>query len=260
MIKGKVLRIEKASIHDGEGLRTVVFLKGCPLRCQWCSTPESQSFAIEQSETYLYGKEMTADEVVREVCKDEIFFFHSGGGVTISGGEVLCQADFAGEILKKCREQGIATAVETSLYAPYQKVRKLSAYLDDFYIDMKLYEEQAHLQYTGVSNALILENLKRLDSEFPGHIHIRIPTIPGINMTEENMRDTALFLVNLRHISDLELLPYHRLGTDTYHRLGREYQLSQTEPPSGEDMKKMAEIIRRYTPDLPIRISGELYN
>ena len=112
---GRVLRIEKTSIHDGEGLRTVVFLKGCPLRCKWCSTPESQRMEIEKG----YGKDMTVEEVVKEICKDEIFFFHSGGGVTISGGEVLMQADFAKEILISCMEQGIPTAIETSLYSSY---------------------------------------------------------------------------------------------------------------------------------------------
>ena len=112
---GRVLRIEKTSIHDGEGLRTVVFLKGCPLRCKWCSTPESQRMEIEKR----YGKDMTVEEVVKEICKDEIFFFHSGGGVTISGGEVLMQADFAKEILIFYMEQRIPTAIETSLYSSY---------------------------------------------------------------------------------------------------------------------------------------------
>lgn len=112
---GRVLRIEKTSIHDGEGLRTVVFLKGCPLRCKWCSTPESQRMEIEKR----YGKDMTVEEVVKEICKDEIFSFHSGGGVTISGGEVLMQADFAKEILISCMEQRIPTAIETSLYSSY---------------------------------------------------------------------------------------------------------------------------------------------
>ena len=112
---GRVLRIEKTSIHDGEGLRTVVFLKGCPLRCKWCSTPESQRMEIEKR----YGKDMTVEEVVKEICKDEIFFFHSGGGVTISGGEVLMQADFAKEILIFYIEQRIPTAIETSLYSSY---------------------------------------------------------------------------------------------------------------------------------------------
>ena len=112
---GRVLRIEKTSIHDGEGLRTVVFLKGCPLRCEWCSTPESQRMEIEKR----YGKDMTVEEVVKEIYKDEIFFFHSGGGVTISGGEVLMQADFAKEILISCMEQRIPTAIETSLYSSY---------------------------------------------------------------------------------------------------------------------------------------------
>lgn len=252
---GKVLRIEKTSIHDGEGLRTVVFLKGCPLRCKWCSTPESQHMEAECG----YGRDMTVEEVVREVCKDEIFFFHSGGGVTISGGEVLMQADFAKEILKSCIGQGIQTAVETSLYATYDRIQELLPYLTTMYIDFKAAGEERHRFYTGVSNARIKENLWRLDSEFSGDIHIRIPTIPTVNMFEKNMADTAEFLKNLKHLKDVELLPYHRLGLETYERLGRVYELKDIGTPDMDEMKKMAEIIRKKMPGCKVKIKGELY-
>ena len=250
---GRVLRIEKTSIHDGEGLRTVVFLKGCPLRCKWCSTPESQRMEIEKG----YGKDMTVEEVVKEICKDEIFFFHSGGGVTISGGEVLMQADFAKEILKSCMELGIPTAIETSLYSSYDKIRELLPYLTSMYIDFKVTDERRHEFYTGVSNKRIKENLVKVDTEFDGDIHIRIPVIPTVNMNENNMEDTIKFLNNLKHIKDIELLPYHRLGLETYERLGRVYELKDVEIPNIEGLRKMAEIIRENDPKIIVKLKGE---
>ena len=250
---GRVLRIEKTSIHDGEGLRTVVFLKGCPLRCKWCSTPESQRMEIENG----YGKDMTVEEVVKEICKDEIFFFHSGGGVTISGGEVLMQADFAKEILKSCIEQGIPTAIETSLYSSYDKIRELLPYLTSMYIDFKAADEKRHEFYTGVSNKRIKENLVKVDTEFTGDIHIRTPVIPMVNMFEKNMKEMIKFLKDLKHIKDIELLPYHRLGLETYERLGRVYELKDVEIPDMEILKKMAEVIRAEDSGATVKVKGE---
>ena len=254
MVKtGIVLRIEKTSIHDGEGLRTVVFLKGCPLRCKWCSTPESQRMEIENG----YGKDMTVEEVVKEICKDEIFFFHSGGGVTISGGEVLMQADFAKEILKSCIEQGIPTAIETSLYSSYDKIRELLPYLTSMYIDFKAADEKRHEFYTGVSNKRIKENLVKVDTEFTGDIHIRTPVIPMVNMFEKNMKEMIKFLKDLKHIKDIELLPYHRLGLETYERLGRVYELKDVEIPDMEILKKMAKVIRAEDSEATVKVKGE---
>lgn len=250
---GKVLRIEKTSIHDGEGLRTVVFLKGCPLRCKWCSTPESQHMEAECE----YGKDLTVEEVVKEVCKDEIFFFHSGGGVTISGGEVLMQADFAKEILKSCIEQGIPTAIETSLYSSYDKIRELLPYLTSMYIDFKAADEKRHEFYTGVSNKRIKENLVKVDTEFTGDIHIRTPVIPMVNMFEKNMKEMIKFLKDLKHIKDIELLPYHRLGLETYERLGRVYELKDVEIPDMEILKKMAKVIRAEDSEATVKVKGE---
>ena len=250
---GIVLRIEKTSIHDGDGLRTVVFLKGCPLRCKWCSTPESQPMAIEQG----YGREMTVREVMKEICKDEIFFFHSGGGVTISGGEVLAQADFAEAILRVCRDEGIPAAIETSLFANFETIRPLLPLLDDMYIDFKVADDALHHEYTGVSNQQIRENLQRVDAAYGGRIHIRIPTIPGVNMTEENMRQTAEFLRALHRVTDVELLPYHRLGLETYRKLGRTYELPDIATPPMEEMRRMAEVIQGVLPDRVIKIKGE---
>ena len=123
--EGVVLRIERSSIHDGEGLRTVVFLKGCPLRCQWCSTPESQSFQVERAGENTYGSRMTVGEVMREIRKDSLFYFISTGGLTLSGGEILAQPEFTLALLKNARMECINTAVETSFFASWEKIEPL---------------------------------------------------------------------------------------------------------------------------------------
>ena len=255
---GKVLRIEKTSIHDGEGLRTVVFLMGCPLRCAWCSTPESQLRYQTQAEACGYGKEMSVSQVVKEVCKDSVFFFHSGGGVTISGGEVLLQSAFAKEILKECMMDGMQTAIETSLFADYEKdIAPLLPYLSAMYVDFKLCDEEMHRKYTGVFNERIKKNLLRLNEEYDRPIHIRIPTIPGVNMTRENMVKTAAFLRSLKNVKDIELLPYHKLGSDTYRKLQVTYELPDVESPSFDSLKEMAEVLVRECPGKQIKIKGE---
>lgn len=252
---GKILRLEKTSIHDGNGLRTVVFVKGCPLRCKWCSTPESQCMECDGD----YGYEMTPEEVVREVCKDEVFFFHSGGGVTISGGEVMMQADFVKEVLEGCLEQGISTAIESSFCGKYEELKKLLPLLNAVYVDFKIADDERHKFYTGIGNANIKENIQRMHEEFTGEIHIRIPTIPTVNMTEENMRETARFLKPLEKVSDVELLPYHRLGIETYRKMGRIYEMKDIETPSMENMQKMADVLRKENPRCPVKIKGELF-
>ena len=255
IVKGEVLRIEKTSIHDGDGLRTVVFLKGCPLRCKWCSTPESQQRCVTEG----YGVEMTADAVVREICKDEIFYFHSGGGVTISGGEVLLQPDFAAEILRQSQEMGISTAIETSLYAEFRDIEKLLPYLSSMYVDFKVFDEDRHVFYTGVSNRKIKENLEKLDKVFPGEIFIRIPVVPTVNMNRENMVKTARFLGATSHLRHVELLPYHKLGLATYDKLHRPYELKGIDTPSSDAMHHMAQIFKDVCPDFIVKIKGEIF-
>lgn len=252
---GKVLRIEKTSIHDGEGLRTVVFLKGCPLKCQWCSTPESQYQYAHC--TASYGKDMTVSQVMKEICKDEIFFFHSGGGVTLSGGEVLMQSIFAKELLKACQAEGIQTAIETSLYADYETaIKPLLPYLSAMYADFKIFDEKKHVFYTGVSNWKIKENFRKLQKEYLGRVHVRIPVIPGINMNKENMKQTALFMKGMSMIKDIELLPYHRLGTETYRKLKISYELSGIKTPEMEEMRRLAEAIHNADEEREVFIKG----
>jgi pyruvate formate lyase activating enzyme len=253
-IVGRVLRIEKTSIHDGLALRTVVFLKGCPLKCKWCSTPESQNMKIKNE----YGKDMTVSEVVSEISKDEIFFFHSNGGVTISGGEVLLQADFAAEVLKECKLRGIDTAIETSLYSDFIEVEKLLPYLDSLYVDLKIMNEEIHNIWTGVSNSKILDNLYKVDkSSYDIDIHVRIPMIPTLNMTKENLSSTLEFCKTIGKLKDVELLPYHRLGMDTYRKLGKEYELKHIETPSDPVLYYWAEFMSDYARKIKIIINSK---
>ena len=240
IIAGTVLRIEKTSIHDGPGLRTVVFLKDCPLKCRWCSTPEAQSSSIE----FGYGLIMTVGEVMKEISKDEIFYFHSGGGVTISGGEPLIQADFATEILKESKRRAINTALETSMFGDFSELSKLLPYLDTLYADIKHINTNAHRQFTGVGNELILDNIRAAADSFDGEIRIRIPLVPTFNMTSENAEGIGKFCSDLGKVCEIELLPYHRLGVDTYRILGKEYSFSDIKTPELGELEAFADVVR----------------
>jgi pyruvate formate lyase activating enzyme len=292
---GSVLKIERSSIHDGCGLRTVLFLKGCSLSCAWCSTPESQqserekgyakqlcqacsrcisacpsgaiSLSADRSEVITdqdkctacfscaevcpsnaikkYGLSCSADEIMEEVTKDEIFYFYSGGGLTISGGEPLCQAEFTAEILKKCKRLGIHTALESSFHLPFDKIAMVLPWLDSLYVDIKHMDNRQHTLWTGEGNTLILENIKKADyTDLALDIIVRIPLIPGFNDSDQNLRRTALFCADLKKLKEIELLPYHRLGSDTYGHLGLEYRCRDLVPPSPEHLMERAEYLK----------------
>ncbi len=252
-IEGVVLRIERSSIHDGPGLRTVVFLKGCPLTCKWCSTPESQQFGVEKE----YGRKMTVAQVIAEISKDEIFFFHSGGGVTISGGECLVQPDFVAEILKECGLRGINTAIETSLFAPWQSVAKILPFLNNLYVDIKHPDANEHKKLVGMDNGVILSNLKKIDeSDIPFELHLRIPLVPGVNDTNDTLLAILHMAATLKKLKEIEILPYHRLGVGTYARLGRSYELDDVCTPSWEYIVERAEFLRQQGPRVPVKVGG----
>ena len=248
--EGIVLRIEKSSIFDGDGLRTVVFLKGCPLRCKWCSTPESYKKQIQTTldGTITYGRLMTVEDVMEEVRKDSLFYFHSGGGVTLSGGEILTQPEFAHGILRRSCYEGINTTIETSFYGCWQKIEPILECTDTAFVDLKLMDPQRHKYYTGVDNELILSNIKRVGKEKRSNLKtiIRRPLIPGVNDSKEELTALGCFLGELKEIKCLQLLPYHRLGTDTYRKLGMEYPLSEIEVPSDEHMMWCRSITEKY--------------
>ncbi|MCX7615556.1 MAG: glycyl-radical enzyme activating protein [Clostridiales bacterium] len=289
MNKGIIFNIQKLSIHDGPGIRTVVFLKGCPLRCLWCANPESQKKAPEiacftnrciecgycvevcpkkavhkdgkvtwidrdlcdmclkcvdgccTNSLQLIGKEMTVDELLTEVLKDKEFYDKSGGGVTFSGGEPLSQSEFLLETLKECKAKGIHTAIETTGYADAEIVKRAAELLDLMFYDVKHIDPEVHKKLTGVSNELILKNLKMI-STINKNIIARIPVVPTLNDDPENIRKTALFLEEIG-IHRLELLPYHNFGEYKYQQIGREYSLKGMEAPSQEAMEALKKIV-----------------
>jgi len=255
---GHILRFERASIHDGPGLRTVVFLKGCPLRCQWCSTPESWAYG-PQTDTRgtLHGRAMEASAVVREILKDEVFFFHSGGGVTLGGGEPLMQPAFAAEILRGCRQSGIHTALETSLWADFEAVSAVLPLVDHLFVDLKHSGAAAHKTLTGVDNTPILDNLLRLqEAGFRGDLVLRTPLVPGLNDDAENLRATARLAAQLPGQRSAELLAYHRLGLETYRRLAIPYPLEGISPPSRQHMDACVALMVQAAPGLTVQHNG----
>ena len=247
-ITGRVLRIEKGSIHDGDGLRTVVFLKGCPFRCAWCAAPESQ----DSDFNFGYGITMTPEEVVSETAKDEIFFYHSGGGVTISGGEPLLQPEFCETVLRECKKLGINTAMETCASGGYEVLERLLPHLDAVYADIKLMDDKEHIKWTGESNKTVLDNIIRMSRNYSGSLRIRLPLVPTVNMDENSIRAAAEFCQKLSKLDFVEFLPYHRLGLETYRKLGRENLLAGVMPPGREDMEKARAVFSRNAPDIKV--------
>ncbi|OCL26965.1 glycyl radical-activating protein [Orenia metallireducens] len=258
MSKGLVTRIERYAAYDGPGIRTVVFLKGCPLRCQWCSSPETQHRGQEfyydgdSSNRELVGKYMSVEEVVEVVKQDIPFYNQSGGGVTLSGGEVLSQARFTAEILEKCQEEYIHTAIETSGYGSWDNFKQILEFTDLVLFDIKHLDSNKHLEATGVENTWIIDNLKRA-AQLNKEIIIRVPVIPGINDSKENISQTIELAQELG-IKEIHLLPYHSLGREKYDRLGREYLLEDLESPGDKEMNYLQELIE--SKGIKVQIGG----
>ena len=252
MVMGRILRVEKCSIHDGDGLRTVVFLKGCPLRCAWCASPESQDSEFD----FGYGEMMSAAELVTEITKDEIFYFHSGGGVTISGGEPLLQNEFCEAVLRECKKLAINTAIETCAFGDYEILERLLPFLDIVYADIKMMDNEKHIKWTGVSNETVLYNIRRMARNYSGKLRVRLPLVPSINMDDNFIRAAAEFCETLDKLDFVELLSYHRLGLETYRKLNREYPLASIMPPSREDMEKARAAFSQIAPDIKVIING----
>ena len=283
-----VCEIERLGIHDGPGIRTVVFLKGCPLRCIWCSNPETQLSAdqiyynekkcikcrrcVKASENNSVkfddewkffpekcsdvnkiiqscpagalkntSEKMSADEVFDEVMKDYSYYRNSNGGLTVSGGEVLMNSDFAYELIRKVKEEYISTAIETSGFGDYSALEKVAEVTDYILFDIKHMDENIHKEVTGVSNKIILENLRKL-SKWHKNIIIRIPLLKGLNDTEDNISKTIKFVKEMK-LNEIHILPYHTLGLEKYRQLKMDYKGNDYEKHSPEDLEKVREII-----------------
>jgi pyruvate formate lyase activating enzyme len=290
---GTVFNVMHYALHDGPGIRTVVFLKGCPLACRWCHNPESQNPGPELMITVerctacgdcltacpagaavlvdgvpgvtdvctacgrcveaclagartIAGRTMTVAEVMSELVRDRVFFEESGGGVTFSGGEPLMQAAFLKSLLDACQDEGISTAVETCGMIDQRKLLEMGDKVDLFLYDVKLMDTARHGEATSVGNGIILANLAAL-TEVRAHVVIRFPVIPGVNDDKDNV-DLMVAMMRRLGLHEIDLLPYHRIGTDKYRRLGRPYELAELQPPSAETM----ESIRRAFADAGI--------
>ncbi len=240
---GRIFDIQKYSIHDGPGIRTIVFLKGCAFRCRWCCNPESQHFQpetmIRNGKPKLYGKDVTVEEVMEEVMKDTHHYRRSGGGLTLSGGETLLQPDFASALLFAAKQEGINTAIESTGFQKFEIIKnQILPYLDLFLMDIKHMDSEKHQAFTTKPNTLVLENARKI-AKTGQKLIIRVPVVPTFNDTVEEITAIARFAASLPGVEQLHLLPYHRLGQDKYAGLGREYTLPDLLPPEYEHMQKL---------------------
>jgi len=230
-----VFDIKRYALHDGPGIRTTVFFKGCPLHCWWCHNPEGilgipeeviKNKGEEKPGKEVIGREMTVEEVMKEVEKEVIFYDESNGGVTFSGGEPLMQIDFLKEMINACRQNDIHTAVDTSGYVPFERIEAILPEVDLFLYDLKVMDNKLHEKYTGSDNHLIIENLKQLDKKAVETV-IRFPIIPGITDTKMNIHQVRDFLKDLKNIKKIDLLPYHRFAEKKYLKLNLKYKMAK---------------------------------
>lgn len=242
-VRGYISNIQRYSIHDGPGIRTTVFFKGCPLRCGWCSNPETQKLLpeemmdLKQGKKVITGEEKSVEDVIEIVCRDKVFYQESNGGITLSGGEALLQPEFARAILDTASACGIHTAIETTGFAEPCVFEQVADGADLILFDIKGIDEEKHIMNTGVSNKRILENL-RAAAEKKRNVTVRIPVIPCHNATTEELQKIVDYSVSVG-INRLELLPYHRLGEPKYRRLGRKYRWEGIPILTGEELKML---------------------
>jgi len=302
-IEGIIFDIKRYAIHDGPGIRTTIFMKGCPLRCWWCHNPEGQLTGFEimyleykcihchtcehvcpehviyfdENETQHFdrakctycrictdncptgalefvGRKITVDELLKEIEKDVTLYDSSGGGVTFSGGEPLMQPVFLLASLKKLKERYIHTALDTSGYATRDVLKSVMDFVDIFLYDLKLYDDNEHKLYTGVSNRIIKDNLRYLVNSGRGkHVILRMAIIPGITDTERNIEGWKSFILQLKDVEEIDLLPYHDVS-EKFRRLGKEYKMNVHDSPTSEKMKEIKEKFEEI--GLRVKIGG----
>ena len=258
----RIFNIQRYSLNDGQGIRTVVFFKGCPHTCPWCANPESLSPRIEtvwRESKCLHcapclrdadecpsgaferiGRDITLDELEREVLKDDIFFRTSGGGVTLSGGEVLMQAPFATRFLQRLRRLGIQCAIETAGDAPASRLLPLAKACDEVLFDLKIMDAVQAREVVNMNLPRVLENLRLLVSEGI-HVIPRLPLIPGFTLSTENLQ-RALTLLTSSGIKQVHLLPFHQYGEPKYRLLGQQWSMKDVPAPSAQEVAALCEI------------------
>lgn len=227
-LKGLIFNIQKFSIHDGPGIRSTVFFAGCPLRCRWCSNPESQNrnrqAALASGDPKLAGREWTIREVLDEVLKDRDFYEESGGGMTLSGGEVLQQHEFAAALLQAAHQEGLHCAAETTGFASHQIFAQFIEHIDLLLFDMKHFDREIHHEQTGVYNDQIVENMRYAVAKGVPVV-ARIPVIPKFNFSFDAARGMAALLREIG-VQEVHLLPFHQFGEKKYAQLGLPYEMA----------------------------------
>ncbi len=263
--KGIIFDIKRFAVHDGPGIRTTIFFKGCPLKCWWCANPEGQnpnseeilSLFNQNSEgdftKEIIGREVTAEEVLNEISKDRIFYEESKGGITFSGGEPLMQPVFLSALLSLCKEESFHTVIDTSGYAPNDIFEAIINNVDLFLYDLKLLNEEEHIKYTGVALDLILDNLHYLCKK-KKEIIIRIPIIPSITDSSKNITQIGDFVSKLKCIPRIDILAFNKMGEAKYKRLKKPYMLNNIAPPSEERMNEIKQQLESF--DLNVKIGG----
>lgn len=294
-ISGRIFDIQRFSVHDGPGIRSIVFLKGCTLRCKWCGNPEgwlwapnllhvpercrfcgqcasacpNKAISLENGWHWdrrlcdgcgkcgeacvfdaarLKGRQMKVEEIMAELEKDSVQYLESGGGITLSGGEALLQADFAADLLSRALAKGWDTAVETAGNVPWLNFLKVIPYLRHVLLDIKHACSAKHREYTGVPNRRILENAKKL-GQIPGlRVSARVPVIPGFNDTEEEIRAIARIAASLPNAQAMHLLPYHRLGVNKYGYMGIKCEMEEIMPLPATRMEELRDAAARELP------------
>ena len=249
---GRIFDIQRYSLHDGSGIRTIVFFAGCFLRCKWCCNPESH-YAVNRTSVgpspYIIN-EMSVDDVMAVVERDRPYYRRSGGGLTLSGGEILTQPDFARDLLREAQKSGIHTAVESTALADFRDVEKILPYLDLFLLDIKHTDQAKHEKFTGRRNGLALENAVKIAAyarRTMSGLIIRVPVIPGFNQTVQEIKEIAGFAAELSGVDEIHLLPYHRMGEGKYATLGLEYPMGDVPPPSDDEMENLKAVVESTT-------------
>ena len=235
---GTIFQVQRWSLHDGEGIRSTVFMKGCPLRCQWCANPEAWSGAVEEG----FGFRLTVAELMARLRRDAVFYRESGGGVTFSGGEPLAQPAFLRAALEACEDAGFDRGIETCAYTPWERAASIFDLLDEVFVDVKHMDAARHKELTGKSNTVILRNLGFLLERHP-KVTVRVPLIAGLNDDEATIDALCAFLKGASGLRGVEFMPYHNLGVGKYARL----QLPAPPPhaaPSAERLERLKDLVR----------------
>jgi len=261
-----IFDIKRFAVHDGPGIRTTVFFKGCELGCWWCHNPESRSPLPQQTKRDVHleslcfkedetiGYKVCAAELVHEIEKDRIFYEESGGGVTISGGEPLFQPEFLMELLTELHPLNFHIAIDTSGYAELKIIPRFLDLVDLFLYDLKLLNDKQHKKYTGVSNRRILDNLYDLFNHNKP-VCIRFPIIPGVTDTDENLEEMCeFFTIHKENILEINLLPYHKFAGHKYHKLNMPQRMPDSINSSDQQIESIQQ--RFSSSGLKIKIGG----